>query len=101
MPRQSFFYQVWADFGRQLETDIGEKERDDFHGATLQAEARQTAMMNKLQASTQTILLVVQLQKEMGETVTMSLQTAAKDTIRQIEHSTASQGTHDAIDQKY
>ena len=55
------FNQVWADFGRQLETDIGEKERDDFHGEALQAEARQTAMMNKLQASTQAILLAVQL----------------------------------------
>ena len=92
------FNQVWVDSERELETDMGEKERDDFHEETLREEARQTALMNKLQASTQTILLAVQLQKEMGETVSMSLQIAAKDTIRQIEHSTASQGTHDAID---
>ena len=92
------FNQVWVDFERELETDTGEKERDDVHEETLRAEARQTALMNKLQASTQTILLAVQLQKEMGEIVSMSLQTAAKDTIRQIEHSTASQGTHDAVD---
>ncbi len=91
--------QVCTDFGMHPESGTEENERgDNFHEQILREQARQTALMNKLHASTQTILQAVQLQKSLGETVSSSLQAAAKDTIQQIEHSTANQGTHDAID---
>lgn len=51
-----------ADVERQLQTDMGEKERDDLHEETLRAEARQTALMNKQRASTQTRLQALQHQ---------------------------------------
>ena len=98
MPRQSFVTKVWVDVERELDMDMDETEIYEFHEETLREEARQTALMNKLQAYTHTTLLAVQLQKEMGETLSMSLHAAATDTSRQIEHNIASQGTHNAID---
>ncbi len=69
-----------------------------FHEARMQAEARNTAIINRLQASIQAVLFAVQLQKELTGGVPEGLQRAAQGTSEQIEHMVATQGTHDAID---
>ena len=63
----------------------------------LQAEARDTATINRLQASVQAVLFAVQLQNELTGGVPDGLQREAQWTSEQIEHRVATQGTHDAI----
>ena len=92
------FQQVCICLERQPETKTEEIERDDYHETILRLEARETALIKKLHLSTETILLAIQLQKEVSGTVSHSLQASAKDTIQRIEDTIATQGTHDAID---
>ena len=93
------FRNVCSDLDTTSEAGTEAGDCDAAHDATLRAEARDTALMNKLHASTKTLLLAVQLQKELnnGE-VASSLQSAAKGAIQQIEQTASTQGTHDALD---
>ena len=83
---------------QQTDPDPDENKIAQFHEARMQAEARHTATINRLQASAQAVLLAVQLQKEVTGGVPEGLQRAAQGTAEQIEHMVATQGTRDAID---
>ena len=57
------FRAVCSDVDTTAEAGAEVAESDVVHEATLRAEARGTALMNKLHASAQTLLLAVQLER--------------------------------------
>ena len=54
--------------------------------------------MNSLTATVQALTHTVQLQKELGAVVSPSLQTLAREKIKEVEEQTSQQGTLDAIE---
>ena len=82
--------------GANREIESGESEDD--HEACLKAQARDTAMMTNMTATVQAVTQAMQLQKELGMTANSSLQSLAREKVKEVEELASQQGVLDAME---
>ena len=75
-----------------------DSDEHEFHEAALRAQAKDTALLNKLTAYVRTLTQTSQLRKELGMPISTSLQRLVERAMEDIEELTSQQGTIDAID---